>query len=147
MSITWNNDRPAGGIVPTFRYKLADNPALTVVGLRIDYPPDGSTPPHRHGVASVIGFVIEGEVVMAMNDGEPRTYKKGESWYEAPGCYHRISDNNSKTEGASIHATVVIPTDVFDKEGYSYLVQFDPQYLSGVVDKTKYAIRSIPTPW
>lgn len=124
-----------------------DQPDLTVVGLVIDYPPDGSTPPHRHGGASVFGYVIEGEVLCAMNDDEPKVYRKGESWYETPGCHHRIGDNNSKTERAVFLSTFVIKTEILEREGYSVLLQIDPGYLDGVVDKTVYLIRSIPTPW
>lgn len=41
-----------------------------------------------------------------MND-DPMTIKKvGDSFYEAPGCRHRISDNLSQTEEASIIATL-----------------------------------------
>jgi quercetin dioxygenase-like cupin family protein len=123
--------RPAGKINPTFRYELADNPSLTVVGLLIEYPPNGSTPPHRHGTASVIGYVIEGEILSAMNDEDPKCYKKGGSWYEKPGCHHRVSDNNSQTEKLVIHATFVIKTEILEKEGMGVLVQIDPEYLEG----------------
>ncbi|KAF7506822.1 hypothetical protein GJ744_011168 [Endocarpon pusillum] len=128
MSITWNKNRPAGKITPTFQYKLADDPSLTVVGLLVEYPPDGSTPPHRHGTASVIGHVLEGEALSAMNDGEAIVYKQHQTWYEAPGCHHRISDNNSKTERAVILATFVIKTEILEREGPSVLVQIDPEY-------------------
>jgi quercetin dioxygenase-like cupin family protein len=95
----------------------------------VEYPPDGSTPPHRHGTASVIAYVIEGEILSAMNDGEAKCYGKGGTWYEAPGCHHRISDNNSKTEKAVLHATFVIKTAILEKEGLGVLVKIDPEYL------------------
>ncbi len=120
--------RPAGKITPTFQYQLADDPSLTVVGMLIEYPPDGSTPPHRHGTASVIGHVLEGEILSAMNDGDAKAYKQHESWYEAPGCHHRVSDNNSKTEKAVLHGTFVIKTEILEKEGPGVLVQIDPEY-------------------
>ncbi|KAI9794999.1 MAG: hypothetical protein M1816_000019 [Peltula sp. TS41687] len=135
MSITWDKHRPAAKITPTFQYKLADNPNLTVCGILIDYPPNGSTAPHRHGTASVIGYVVDGECLSAMNDGEPKVYKKGESWYEPPGCFHRIADNNSKTERNVVHATFVIKTEILEKEGPAVLVQFDPKYADGVKEQ------------
>lgn len=95
----------------------------------------------------MIAYVLEGELLNAMNKGEPKTYKKGESWYETPGCYHRIGENNSKTEPAAILATFVIKTEVLEKEGLGILLQIDPEYLSGVVEKAVYYFRSIPSPW
>lgn len=95
----------------------------------------------------MIGYVVEGEMVSGMNDEEAKTYKKGESWYEGPGCYHRVSDNNSKTERAVVLATLVIKTETLEKEGLSVVFQIDPHYLDGVLDKTIYALRSIPLPW
>jgi hypothetical protein len=41
------------------------------------------------------------------------------SWFEAPGCHHRISDNASKTEAATLIATMVTDTEVFIL-GYSH---------------------------
>ncbi|KAH8810927.1 cupin domain protein [Xylogone sp. PMI_703] len=127
--ITYNKNRPAPGIKPVFQYKLADNPALTVLGLLVNFSPDASTPPHRHGTASVAAYVVKGELLNAMNDGEPAVFKEGESWYEAPGCHHRISDNNSKTEDATLLATFIIKTEILEKEGMDVLVQIDPEYL------------------
>lgn len=127
---TFHFSRPAGNIKPAYTYRLAgtENPSLTIAALEITYPPDGSTPPHRHGTASVIGYVLEGEVLSAMNDEEAKVYKPGESWYEAPGCHHRIADNNSKTEGVKMVATFVVETEIFEKEGWEVLVQIDPEY-------------------
>lgn len=64
-----------------YQHKLADAPEWTIVTFEVGYPPDGSTPPHKHGGANVFAFVLEGEVLSAMNDEEPKVYKPGESWY------------------------------------------------------------------
>ncbi|KAI9705301.1 MAG: hypothetical protein M1812_008285 [Candelaria pacifica] len=135
MSITWNKDRPGHHLTPTFNYKLADDPSLSVVGMRIDYPPSGSTAPHSHGTASVIGYVISGTVLSAMNDGEAKVYHAGESWYEAPGCRHRISDNHSGTETASLHATFVIKTEILEREGPGVLVKIEDEYVEGAKEQ------------
>ena len=134
-------------------------------------PGQGSTPPHKHGGANVIAYVLEGEVLSAMNDEEPKVYRPGDSWqvlslpfipthvgrvvvedslrtesldkvqcthvhrinrYEPPGCRHRVSDNNSKTEKARFIATFVIKTEVLEKEGPGILVQIEPEYLAQV---------------
>jgi quercetin dioxygenase-like cupin family protein len=98
--------------------------------MEVIFKPDGSSPPHKHGGANVFALVIEGEILSGMNDGEAKVYKRGETWYEAPGCLHRVSDNNSKTQPARLIATFVIKTEVLEREGPSVLVQVEPEYLS-----------------
>lgn len=70
-----------------------------------------------------------------MNDGEAKVYKAGESWYEAPGYHHRISDNDSKTERAVIHATFIIKTEVLVTEGPEVLVKIDEEYMEGAMEQ------------
>lgn len=67
-----------------------------------------------------------------MND-DPMTIKKaGDSFYEAPGCRHRISDNASQTDEASIIATLILETEAMDalieKAGAAGLVVIDEEY-------------------
>ncbi|KAH8652761.1 hypothetical protein BGZ60DRAFT_387671 [Tricladium varicosporioides] len=123
-NITWNKDRPAGTIEPAFRYPLASDPSLTVVGLKVTFPPNASTPPHNHGTANVIAYVVSGSVVSAMNSGEAKTYQAGET------C-----DNASTTEEAVLLGTFVIKTEVLEKEGLSVLVNIEPEYLEGAMEQ------------
>lgn len=53
---------------------------------------------------------------------------KGETWYEAPGCHHKICDNYSETETATLLATFVVDTKVVEEGGYDALVQVDEEY-------------------
>ena len=61
--------------------------------------------------------------------------EKGGSWYEAPGCHHRISANASQTEPASFFVTMVIETEKLEREGPSVLVQYDEEYKDIVARK------------
>jgi len=90
----------------------------------VEFPPNGSTPPHRHGGASVIAHVIQGTILSKMNDSPAKVYQAGESWYEAPGCHHKIADNHSKNDPAKLLATFVVDTESL-KEGYGVLFQPD----------------------
>ena len=63
-----------------------------------------------------------------MNDLPTRVMKTGDTWYEAPGCHHKVSDNVSKTEGAVIIATFVIDSEAYEKGGMGALVQIDEEY-------------------
>jgi quercetin dioxygenase-like cupin family protein len=69
--------------------------------LRVDLPPGAESPPHRHPGA-IFAYVLEGEVESAVDDGEPRTFRRGETWYEAPGQLHRVSRNPGGTGAASL---------------------------------------------
>jgi quercetin dioxygenase-like cupin family protein len=94
----------------------------------VNFPPHGSTPPHRHGGASVVGYVVQGSLLNKMNDAPVKVLNKGETWYEAPGCHHKVSDNNSETEPATLLATFVVDTKAVEAGGYGALVQVDEEY-------------------
>ena len=111
-----------------YQYKLPNCPGKSIVGLNIEFPPNGSTPPHRHGGASVSGYVVRGTLLNKMND-DPMTVKEtGGTWFEAPGCHHRISDNASKTEAATLFAVMVLDTDALERDGMGALIQIDEEY-------------------
>lgn len=103
-----------------------------MLGLKVILPPGGSTPPHTHGNAFVAVHVLSGTVLNKMND-DPMTIKHtGDSFYEAPGCRHRISDNTSETEEAVLIATFILDTEKMDelieKEGAAGVVIIDEEY-------------------
>ena len=110
------------------QYRLMNCPGKTIVGLRVDFPPNGSTPPHRHGGASVSAYVVGGTLLNKMNNDPMKVIETGSSWYEAPGCHHRISDNASKTEPATLFATMILDTEEFEHDGMAALIQIDEGY-------------------
>lgn len=116
------------GIHLVYQYKLANCPGKSVVGLRIEFPPNGSTPPHRHGGASVAAYVVSGSVLNKMNNDPMKVINAEGTWYEAPGCHHRISDNASTTEPATLFATMVLDTDDLERNGMDALIQIDEEY-------------------
>jgi quercetin dioxygenase-like cupin family protein len=63
-----------------------------------------------------------------MNDSPVRVINKGESWYEAPGCHHKVSHSHSETDLATLLATFVVDTKVVEGGGYAALVQVDEKY-------------------
>lgn len=74
-----------------------------------------------------------------MNDQPTNVLKTGDSWYEAPGCHHRVSDNPSKTEALVLLATFVIDTEELEKGGEKALIQIDEEYQEGFLKKFKEA--------
>lgn len=78
---------------------LPDIPGKQVVILAITYPPGYSGAVHRHH-AHAFAYVLEGSVVMGLNDGTPVTLSPGQTFYEGPNDIHTISRNASKTKPA-----------------------------------------------
>ena len=78
---------------------LPDIPSKQVVILAITYPPGYSGAVHRHH-AHAFAYVLEGSVVMGLNDGPPVTLTPGQTFYEGPHDIHTISRNASKTKPA-----------------------------------------------
>ncbi|KAJ5798555.1 uncharacterized protein N7503_007851 [Penicillium pulvis] len=126
---TYDKSRPMPDIQMAYQYKLSNCPGKSIVGMCITYPPNGSTPPHRHGSCSVSAYVVSGTLLNKMNDDPMKTINTGGTWYEAPGCHHRISDNASKTESAVLFASMVLDTDVLERDGMNALMQIDKEYL------------------
>ncbi|KAJ5640188.1 RmlC-like cupin domain-containing protein [Penicillium longicatenatum] len=126
---TYDSSRPMTDLQTVYQYKLSNCPGKSIVGMTITFPPNGSTPPHRHGICSVSAYVISGTVYNKMNDDPMKVIEAGGTWYEAPGCHHRISDNASKTEPAVVFVSMILDTDVLERDGMAALMQIDPEYL------------------
>ncbi|MCY1528735.1 hypothetical protein D9M68_638520 [compost metagenome] len=54
--------------------------------------------------------MLSGAIESKVNDGETRTYRAGESWFEPPNAVHSVSRNASKTEPAKLLAVFVVDT-------------------------------------
>ena len=96
-------------------------PGKRLVSQIVDYPPGVSSVPHRHGSAFVYAYVVSGAVRSQVDDEPVRVYRPGETWFESPGSYHRVSENASDTEPARLLAVLIV--DV----GVEQLVIPDPQ--------------------
>jgi quercetin dioxygenase-like cupin family protein len=98
----------------------ADVPIPKLAGKRlvsriVDYPPGAASIPHHHADSAFIyAYVLSGTVRSQVNDEPARVYRTGETWFEAPGSYHRVSENASATEPAKLLAVFII--DASDKQ-------------------------------
>jgi quercetin dioxygenase-like cupin family protein len=52
--------------------------------------------------------VLSGAIRSQVDDGPDKVYRAGESFFETPGAYHRISENASTTEPARLLAVFVL---------------------------------------
>ena len=88
-----------------------DLPNLTLDGWEVtvshvEYPPGRVGNPHRHA-GFVLAYVLEGSIVTKISgQGDARTYKVGEMFYEQPGAVHEVSNNASQTEPARLLAMI-----------------------------------------
>lgn len=77
--------------------------------------------------------MLEGAILNKMNDEPVKVLAAGESWYEAPGCHHRVFENNLATEMTTVVATYVVDTDVVMERGLAALTVVDEEFRDGVV--------------
>ena len=66
--------------------------------------------PHRHP-GPVIGYVLEGEYELGIDDQPTKVLKAGETFYEATGCLHRVSKNPAAKGNTRVLAVVLHPRD------------------------------------
>lgn len=95
-------------VTPIFERKLPNVRGKSLLAVEVVYPPGGASPAHRHPASAFIwAYVVSGEIVSAVDGRRPRTYRAGESFYEAPGAHHDISRNASRTRPAKLLAVFV----------------------------------------
>jgi quercetin dioxygenase-like cupin family protein len=78
--------------------KLDGRPGKVVV-LELERAPGTGGRPHRHP-GPVVGYVLDGELEVQVEDGPAKVYQKGEVWFEPARALHRVSRNPSPTRPA-----------------------------------------------
>jgi quercetin dioxygenase-like cupin family protein len=99
---------PAAPRPPVFKHDLPnitmDDWEVTVS--YVDYPPGRVGAAHKHP-GFVLAYVLEGAVVAKISgQGEEKTYKVGQMFYEQPGATHEVSKNASQTAPAKLLAMI-----------------------------------------
>ena len=102
--------QPGSDIVtPVFEHAIPNIPGKNLVSVVVDYPPGGRTGAHHHAKSAFIyAHVLSGAIRSQVDDGADKVYQAGESFFETPGAYHRISENASTTEPARLLAVFVL---------------------------------------
>jgi quercetin dioxygenase-like cupin family protein len=96
-------------VKPVFHRALPNVPGKALVAVEVTFPPGAASPPHTHPRSAFIyAQVLSGEIVSAVDDAPPRTYRTGESWYEDPGARHQVTRNASKDKPAKLLAVFVM---------------------------------------
>lgn len=105
-------------ITPAFAHEIPNVPGKTITALVVAYRPGGTSASHRHGSAFVVAYVLSGAIRSQLEGGKAKVYHAGESWTEAPGAHHLVSDNASRTKPASLLAIFI--ADSNDKQLVTY---------------------------
>ena len=85
----------AAGVQQIVTQPLADVPGREVRMLLVDRAPASASPPHRHPGHHTFGYVLEGTYEFAIDRGQPRLLKAGDTFYEPPTAVHSTSRNPS----------------------------------------------------
>ena len=96
---------------PVFEHAVPNIAGKSLIALVVTYPPGGKSPSHRHaGSAFIYAHVLSGAIRSQVDDEPAKVYRVGEGFYEVPGSHHRVSENASDREPASLLAVFVADT-------------------------------------
>ncbi|KAF2110454.1 hypothetical protein BDV96DRAFT_604028 [Lophiotrema nucula] len=110
-------------------YNPSNLPGKTIIVGSVDVPPNGATPSHKHGGATIVAMPIEGTCLNQMNNNEPIVSSVGDFWYEAPGCHHQRSENVGDVNAKFM--VVLIVDDETIKEGFGSIFVLDREVENG----------------
>jgi quercetin dioxygenase-like cupin family protein len=109
-------------VKPVFEHVIPNIDGKRMVAVVVTYPPGGKSTPHHHaGSAFIYAHVLSGAIRSQVDDGPAKVYQVGEGFYEVPGSHHRISENASNKNPASLLAVFIVdstdtPLTVPDKQ-------------------------------
>ncbi|WP_342641806.1 cupin domain-containing protein [Rhodoligotrophos ferricapiens] len=96
-------------VKPIFEHALPNVEGKRMVAVLVTYAPGGKSHAHHHAPSAFIyAHVLSGAVRSQVGDEPAKVYKAGEGFYEEPGSHHRVSENASDQEPASLLAVFVV---------------------------------------
>ncbi len=96
-------------VKPVFQKAIPNIPSKNLVAVVVSYPPGGKSVPHHHAKSAFIyAYVLTGAIRSVVGNEPVKVYQAGESFHEEPGAHHRISENASSTEPASLLAVFIV---------------------------------------
>ena len=92
-----------------FEHALPNVEGKRIVAVTVSYPPGAKSLAHRHAPSAFIyAYVLSGAIRSQVDNDPAKVYHAGEGFYEMPGSHHRISENASEKESASLLAVFVV---------------------------------------
>ena len=99
-------------VKPVFEHIIPNAQGKSMVAVIVSYPPGGKSPAHHHAQSAFIyAYVLSGAIRSQVGDEPAKVYRAGEGFYEVPGAHHRISENASDKEPASLLAVFVVDSN------------------------------------
>ena len=92
-----------------FQQAIPNIPGKSLIALVVTYSPGGRSLSHDHaGSAFIYAHVLSGAIRSQVDDEPARIYRAGENFHEVPGSHHRVSENASDREPASLLAVFIV---------------------------------------
>ena len=92
-----------------FEHAIPNAEGKSMIAVVVTYPPAAKSPAHHHARSAFIyAYVLSGAIRSQVGDEPAKVYRVGESFYELPGSHHRISENASEKDAASLLAIFVV---------------------------------------
>jgi quercetin dioxygenase-like cupin family protein len=99
-------------VKPVFEHILPNAEGKSMIAVVVTYPPGAKSPAHHHARSAFIyAYVLSGAIRSQVGDEPAKVYQAGEGFYELPGSHHRISENASDREPASLLAVFVVESN------------------------------------
>ena len=96
-------------VKPVFEHVIPNVKGKSMVAVVVTYPPGGKSLAHHHAGSSFIyAYVLSGAIRSQVDDEPAKVYQVGEGFYEKPGSHHKISENASDRDPASLLAVFVV---------------------------------------
>ncbi len=96
-------------VKPVFEQVIPNVEGKSMVAVVVTYPPGGKSLAHHHARSAFIyAYVLSGAIRSQVDDEPAKVYQIGEGFYEMPGSHHRISENASDSNPASLLAVFVV---------------------------------------
>jgi quercetin dioxygenase-like cupin family protein len=92
-----------------FEHSIPNIAGKSLIAIVVTYPPGAKSLSHRHaGSAFIYAHVLSGAIRSEVDDEPAKVYRVGEGFYEVPGSHHKVSENASDREPASLLAVFVV---------------------------------------
>jgi quercetin dioxygenase-like cupin family protein len=100
---------PGEQVKVAFDHAIPNVEGKKMVAVVVTYAPSAKSLPHHHAPSSFIyAYVLSGSIRSQVGDEPAKVYQVGEGFYEVPGSYHRVSENASDKDPASLLAIFVV---------------------------------------
>ena len=104
--------KDAEQVKPVFKQLIPNAEGKSMVAVVVTYPAGAKSLPHHHARSAFIyAYVLSGAIRSQVDDEPVKVYQVGEGFYEKPGSHHRISENASDKDPASLLAVFVVDSD------------------------------------